>query len=264
MLTVSGIDISRWQNKIDFTKLSKTNVKFIFIKATQGIKTVDSSFKETWKNLQNLGILHSAYHFFQSNLDPIQQAEHFIKTVGVLGDRHLPLVADVERWETGDLQDSGKLQDSVESFLKKVEAESGKKPILYTGSAFSRSYLGTRFGGYPLWVAHYGPPKPKISSAWKDWTFWQYTDQGKVDGIQTNTDMNWFNGTEQELLALCGSPKPVVEVKPEVFHKTYIVISGDTLGKISKRYNVSIEDLVTLNHIEDQNKISVGQVLVLE
>ena len=46
--------------------------------------------------------------------------------------------------------------------------------------------------------------------------------------------------------------------------KLYIVQKGDTLGKIAKRYNTTIDRLVVANKIKDKNRIYVGQELVIE
>jgi LysM repeat protein len=43
--------------------------------------------------------------------------------------------------------------------------------------------------------------------------------------------------------------------------QTYVVASGDTLGAIARMFDVSVEDLASLNDIEDPNRISVGQEL---
>lgn len=42
---------------------------------------------------------------------------------------------------------------------------------------------------------------------------------------------------------------------------TYKVKSGDTLSKLAKTYGVSVDDLAHLNHIQNKNSISVGQIL---
>ena len=41
----------------------------------------------------------------------------------------------------------------------------------------------------------------------------------------------------------------------------YIVQSGDTLSKLSKKFNVSIEQICKWNNIKDPNKIDKGQLL---
>lgn len=43
--------------------------------------------------------------------------------------------------------------------------------------------------------------------------------------------------------------------------KTYIVVKGDTLSKIAKRYNTTVDALVKANNIKNKNLINVGQEL---
>lgn len=45
--------------------------------------------------------------------------------------------------------------------------------------------------------------------------------------------------------------------------KTHKVVSGDTLGKIAKKYGTTVQALAKLNGIKDVNKISVGQTIKL-
>jgi lysozyme len=48
--------------------------------------------------------------------------------------------------------------------------------------------------GYPLWIAHCTVAhQPPVPSSWNDWTFRQYTDKGRVNGISRNVDDNRFN-----------------------------------------------------------------------
>lgn len=44
---------------------------------------------------------------------------------------------------------------------------------------------------------------------------------------------------------------------------TYTVASGDTLAAIANRFNVDLDDLIAVNNIENQDVISVGQVLTI-
>ena len=45
--------------------------------------------------------------------------------------------------------------------------------------------------------------------------------------------------------------------------KSYVVVKGDTLSNIAKRYNTTVNALVKANGIPDKNKIYVGQELII-
>ena len=44
-------------------------------------------------------------------------------------------------------------------------------------------------------------------------------------------------------------------------YSTYVVVKGDTLFKISRRYGVTVDDLVRWNGIKNRNLIYPGQEL---
>lgn len=43
----------------------------------------------------------------------------------------------------------------------------------------------------------------------------------------------------------------------------YAVQSGDTLGKIADRFNITIEDIIAANDLEDPNRLDIGQILII-
>jgi flagellum-specific peptidoglycan hydrolase FlgJ len=60
-----------------------------------------------------------------------------------------------------------------------------------------------------------------------------------------------------------GKEYEVSVAQPVIKKKEYEVIKGDTMYSISKKFNISIDDLKAKNNIPD-NTISVGQVLIVE
>ena len=202
---VRGIDVSRYQEHIDWTRLRNANigeqpVSFVFIKATEGTDLIDPNFNENFYQAKQNEILRGAYHFFSPKTDARQQARFFLRQVHLeAGD--LPPVLDVEN--KGNLSKE-KLKKAVKQWLDVVEQHYGVKPIIYTGYAFKMENLSdTIFDAYPYWIAHYYVDKLQYKGPWK---FWQYTDAGHVDGIgrrrEDVVDCNIFNGTKQELLRL--------------------------------------------------------------
>lgn len=93
-----------------------------------------------------------------------------------------------------------KLKTAVKTWLDRVEAHYGVKPILYTSYKFKKRYLSDSiFNAYPYWIAHYYVDSVRYEGKWH---FWQHTDVGTVPGIEEEVDLNVFNGTMEELLEL--------------------------------------------------------------
>jgi lysozyme len=190
---IHGIDVSHHQDMIKWESVSEMEEKsvklgFAFIKATEGYSRVDRQFKRNWRKAKETGIPRGAYHFFLPNKNGMIQAENFIRTVELeKGD--LPPVLDVEETYGTANKD---VRRRVKEWLTVVERHYGVRPILYTSADFYTNILGKEFDDYPLWVAHYlNPVRPRIN---RDWTFWQHSESGRVNGIFTRVDFNVFNG----------------------------------------------------------------------
>lgn len=197
-----GIDVSRYQEDIDWERVAKMNVDsiqitFAFIKATEGATYADPWFVNNWKNSKKYGIIRGAYHYYKPSSSSTIQAKNFLNMVTFeKGD--LPPVLDVE--ETGEIPNN-RLVKGLRNWIAIVRKETGLKPIIYTNIDFYRLNLQDEFfDDYPIWIAHYYKPKLLFEDVW---SFWQHSDLGKVDGIQGRVDFNVFNGKKSQLLKLC-------------------------------------------------------------
>ncbi len=196
---VLGIDVSHWQGDVDWSKVAAAGASFAFAKATEGTGYVDPKFLPNWQAMAAAGLARGAYCFFQPDQDAAAQAELFLKTVAI-GAGDLPSVLDCEA-APGD-GDAAAYRQKVETWLTAVGRDAGKQPMVYASPSFAEKWLGEDFGGYPLWVAHYGVSQPTVPSGWKTWAFWQYTQSGSIDGVSGNVDRDRFNGPSSALRAL--------------------------------------------------------------
>ena len=194
---VHGIDVSHHQGTIDWdavknTKKGEYPIRFAFMKATEGGDYKDRHFDENFREAGKAGIIRGAYHFYNPYSDPIRQADFFISQVKLKrGD--LAPVLDIERKP----RDKAQLQADLKKFLNRLELHYGVKPIIYTSYKYKTRYLDApEFDAYPFWIAHYYVDMLSYEGAWQ---FWQHTDYGTVPGIETNVDLNVFNGSLQEL-----------------------------------------------------------------
>ena len=98
------------------------------------------------------------------------------------------------------------LRNWVAAWLAQVTLRTGIKPMIYVSPAFWKKYLGDTnwfaANGYRiLWIAHWGVAQPTVPGGnWGGygWTFWQYTDCGKVPGISGCVDLDRYNGLDLE------------------------------------------------------------------
>ena len=90
------------------------------------------------------------------------------------------------------------------SWLATVEAATRKRPIVYTYPSFWLGTLGNpqTLSDYPLWIAHLNVASPKVPGGWQKWMFWQLDKQLKPGVPSPVTDVNAFNGTEDDLQKL--------------------------------------------------------------
>jgi lysozyme len=192
--TVHGIDVSYAQGKIDWQKVShmredSVHISFAFIKATEGLLTVDPYFKRNWREGPKAGIVCGPYHFFRANKNGSWQARFFLQNFK-LEQGDLPPVVDVE---TLDGVAPEKMRKELKAFITKVTAGAGVKPIIYTGLSFYNDYLAGHFDGYPLWIAHYYQTELQAGAA-TNWSFWQHSDIASINGINHTVDFDAFRG----------------------------------------------------------------------
>ena len=199
---VRGIDVSHRQTEIDWARVAAAGVQFCYVKATEGEGLKDIQFRDYFDNAKAAGLLPGAYHFFRPGKDAEAQAESFLHVVSTLSPGDLPPVLDVE---VGTSQNAASIVNGIQTWVEAVENVLGRQPILYTYPSFWTQTLrgSTRFSGYLLWVAHYtAKPTPTLPKGFDDFAFWQFTEQGQVDGVTGKVDLNRFNGSLAELNAL--------------------------------------------------------------
>ncbi|MBD5536509.1 MAG: glycoside hydrolase family 25 [Lachnospiraceae bacterium] len=198
---VRGVDVSHYQGTINWASIEEQNISFAFIKATEGSSYVDGCFSQNWKNVSNTSILAGAYHFFSFDSAPSTQASLYIETVGPLLGK-LPPVIDVEYY--GDKEasspDKNTVTANLQELLNLLEEYYHVKPIIYTTYSVYDRYIKGIFDDYPLWIRNvYYTPNLDIENRW---TFWQYSDTGKLNGYtgeEPFIDLNVFHGTLEEL-----------------------------------------------------------------
>lgn len=189
--TKIGIDISKWQETIDFTKVKNSGIEFVMIKIGSSSgknRTIimDPKFKENIENAGNVGLPIGIYFYsYANNIEQAKkEAEWVVKELKEY-KVNLPIVFDWEEWNNFNKYNFSlyELSKTAESFLKIIES-SGYEGMLYS----SKYYLENIWfqTNYKIWLAHY----TKKTNYKGKYYMWQLTNNGKVDGIKTAVDIN--------------------------------------------------------------------------
>lgn len=200
---VEGIDVSRWQETVDWVAVAGSGKKFAIIRATRGPDYVDPYFADNWAGAQENGLIRGAYHFFYPNSDALTQADLIVDTVGELGAGDLPITLDVEEVPGQDLPSAAVMRSQIRIFVDRVAERTGRLPIIYTRQNFWDPLVGSdEYGEHLVWVADYSNACPHYPMGWSKWHIHQYSSTGSVPGVRGNCDLNYFDGTLEELQAL--------------------------------------------------------------
>jgi lysozyme len=199
-LPIHGIDVSKWQGKIDWASVRAAGTQFAFIKATEGGDHVDERFLENWHGAGQAGVPRGAYHFMYWCRPAHEQAAWFRRTVPA-DPEALPPVLDLE-WNGHSRTCPRKVGRTValqeiRLMLREMEAHTGKRPIIYTDITFHKDVLEGELAEYPHWVRSVAA-EPHERYADRDWFMWQWTTTGRVPGIKGDVDRNAFYGGQAE------------------------------------------------------------------
>ena len=198
---IQGIDVSKYQGDVDWSRVADSGVKFAWIKATEGGDHIDAKFQANWDRAKAVGIARGAYHFVYWCRSPMEEVRWFEQNVPVEADS-LPPVLDVESdSESRTCHRHLEQQQTIaemQMMLQEMERYFGKKPIIYTSVDFYQAILSDgAFADYPMWVRstkYY----PSVKYGGRSWMIWQYQADGHIPGIRGEVDRNVFYGSRDQ------------------------------------------------------------------
>jgi lysozyme len=198
------IDVSANNGLIDWSKVANDGVTDVIIRLSLGFNTKDKKADAYSKAAAAAGIRVSYYHFAYPDKktgetvvdDAKNEANYFTRLFkgGLMPAPHW-LALDLEKWENdadSPLNKNEYLQWVV-TFLHEVYNATGKTCLLYSNTPYLNSHLPPThgLGQVPLWISNYNPvTKPPLPKGWKDYYMWQYSEKGRIRGINGFCDLN--------------------------------------------------------------------------
>jgi len=250
-----GIDVSEWQGEIDFAEVYEAGIEIVYIRVSEGDGYKDPYYLRNYEAAKENGLKVGFYHYLtaRNETEALEQAEFFVSLIkGLQVDCRLAM--DFESFGNLSRQE---INNISKVFLDEVKRLSGKETVVYSDAYNARFTFDEELADqYPIWVADYDVTEPGNGN-WNTWVGFQYTDRGRIEGIEGNVDRDYFtNG----ILLVDNSSVPT-DTTPETEKNTreIIVQRGDTLSQIAAEYNTSYQYLARINNIANPNLIYVGQ-----
>ena len=116
--------------------------------------------------------------------------------------------------EWGNEMSTAQLTAWVHEFMNTYKSQTGITPILYASPSYVQHELDSSINKYDLWIAHWGVSQPQVN---RKWSFWQYTDSGRVNGIGGRTCVVGVCGGQLEFSAVSVGAVSIQHLKALAF-----------------------------------------------
>ncbi len=191
-----GVDISKYQDYVDFVKVKKAGINFVMLRVgARGYGTgqliLDEYFSENLKRATDAGLDVGVYFFSQAitKEEAVEEANMVIENLGEYQITY-PVAYDMELVEN-DTARTDKLTKSektemAKTFLDTIAA-AGYKTMIYGNKEWLIKEIDmSKLTSYDVWLSQVAdiPDYPY------KFTMWQYQREGSVDGIAGYVNMN--------------------------------------------------------------------------
>lgn len=190
-----GVDVSSHQQTIDWQAVANAGVEFAMIRVayrgyTEGEIQLDPYFPQNLQGAKDAGLSVGVYFFSQAvNADEALEEAQFVLDALDGAQLDYPVVydwEDIEAEARTDGMDSTVLTGCASAFCSAIE-QAGYRAGIYFNQRFGYEELElVSLQDYIFWLAEYNPTPTFLY----DFEIWQYANDGRVDGISTDVDLN--------------------------------------------------------------------------
>ncbi len=196
-----GLDVSFYNNQIDWTAVKAQGIDFVIVRlggrgwGSRGVLYGDRQTQIYLRGAREAGLEIGAY-FYSTAKNPAEALEEASAALATLDGMSLdlPLFIDMEYsgnypYGRSDTLSQGMRADIVSTFCDAVES-AGYRAGIYASEGYLRYDLDSQATSWlPVWLASYTVDNLLPTYTGK-YEIWQYTDSGRVGGIDGPVDMN--------------------------------------------------------------------------
>lgn len=189
---ILGIDVSHWQGDIDWELVATSDVEFVMIRAGRGHISSDrpmiedTRFREYIEGALAVGLEVGVYFYSyaRSVAQAREEAEFLVEIIDGL-ELTYPVVFDIED-PIHERMSMELITAMTETFIE-VLIENGYFPMIYSYMFFLNTKIEPQvLDTYAVWLAQW-TAAPTYA---RDFYIWQFTDKGRIPGINGDVDLN--------------------------------------------------------------------------
>lgn len=253
MAEIKGIDVSRWNGKIDWKTVANYGMGFAILRITEKGNIVDSTFEPNYKGCIENKIPVGVYKYsYATTIAQIEdEANVVIKT---LNKRKLNyhVFLDIEDKCQENLSDN-LMMKMIEAF-RAIIVKAGYKFGIYCGYSWYQNQLPEGAKKYDCWVARYpnndtGELQERLRVPASTGVIgWQYSSKATIPGIPTKTDRSvFYKDYSKSSTTSTNSPKPTTTQGSDTMNKekaidALIACAENEVGYLEKKSNSQLDD----------------------
>lgn len=190
-----GIDVSKWNGKIDWEIVKAEGVDFAIIRcgyrgSSSGWLIEDPYFYENLEGAKKAGISVGVYFFTQAT-DLVEAVEEASMVVSLLGDRQIEYPVFIDTEGAGgngraDNLDPGTRTAVVNAFCRTIQNAGFDAGVYASRNWYLNNLNVDEMNEQKVWLAEYRQT-PEYEGRYD---MWQYTSSGSVAGIEGRVDLN--------------------------------------------------------------------------
>jgi len=189
-MKLMGIDVSHHNGVVDWDKVKAAEIQFAILRCGYGrksIKQIDKQFERNYRECKRVEMPVGVYHYSYAKTAEDARLEADFMLELIAGKQfEYPVIFDIED-KTQQALGKKVLTEITVAFCEKIE-EAGYYTAVYSNVDWFINKLDqSKLEAYDKWLAHW-VTSPRWGNEFGG--LWQYSDNGRVDGIDTAVDMN--------------------------------------------------------------------------
>lgn len=189
---IPGIDVSKWNGDIDWSTVKSTgSAGFAMIRSSYGYEDTDPKLADNVRGCEENDIPYGFYHYMYARTvkEAHMEAAYFLNVISGYSPEY-PVVLDIEE-SFYDGMSKELVTDIVVAFMEDLE-NAGYYAMIYSyAKFFDDNLIYDKIADYDIWVACWGDETKLFENFSYHYGMWQYSETGKLDGIEEYVDLNY-------------------------------------------------------------------------